>query len=32
MDNHKLRLTIDIVSLKDHDFTGMLYLKYDSLN
>jgi hypothetical protein len=29
--NHQLRLSIDIRSIKDHDFTAQLYLKYNSI-
>ena len=29
--NHQLRLSIDIRSLKDHEFTAQLYLKYNSI-
>lgn len=28
---HQLRLSIDIRSIKDHDFTAQLYFKYASI-
>lgn len=29
--NHQLRLSIDIRSIKDHEFTAQLYIKYGAI-
>lgn len=30
--NHQLRLSVDIRSIKEHEFTAQLYIKYNGIN